>query len=100
MTTRVGRARHPYGYYTGGQWAREHHLINIFFFFFLSTCVVVVIATAGAEASHRQGGQTWTFTASIDGADSDAAPNLTDKQDFGVKGSAEVTPLRKSMVHN
>ena len=35
MTTRVGRARHPYGYYTGGQWTREHHLINIFFSFFI-----------------------------------------------------------------
>ena len=87
MTTRVGRARHPYGYYTGGQWTREHHLISIFFLF-LPTCIVVVIAAAGAEASHRQGGQTWTLTASIDGADSDAAPNLTDKQNFGVKGSA------------
>ena len=56
--------------------------------YILPTCVVVVIATAGAEASHRQGGQTWTFTASIDGASSDAAPSLTDKQSFSVKGSA------------
>ena len=84
MTTRVGRARHPYGYYTGGQWTREHHLINIFFFFFLYTCVVVVIAKAGAEAAHRQGGQTWTFTASIDGASGDAATSLTDEQSFGI----------------
>ena len=56
--------------------------------YILPTCVVVVIATAGAEASHRQGGQIWTFTASIDGASSDAAPSLTDEQNFGVKGPA------------
>ena len=35
---------------------------------------VVVIAAAGAEALRRQGDQTWTFIAFVDGADSDAAP--------------------------
>ena len=109
---------------------------------------VIVIAAAGTEALHRQGDQTWTFIAFVDGADSDAAPesdlrvifflhaassssslrrgrrrsctgegtrpgpslpllmeqtaiqlqNLTEKQDFGVAGSAGVTILRNSMV--
>ena len=54
--------------------------------YILPTCVVAVIAMAGAEASHRQGGQIWTFTAPTDGASSDAAPSLTDNRNFDVKG--------------
>ena len=87
MTTRVGRARHPYGYYTGGQWTREHHLINIFFLFFIYLrCRRHRYGGGGGVA--QAGRPNWTFTASIDGASSDAAPGLTDEQNFGVKGPA------------